>query len=151
MAQAHTGDRVKVHYTGTLDDGRVFDTSEEGEPLEFTIGGNEVIRGFEQTIVGMEPGETRKVTIASADAYGPHRQEMVAEVERSRFPDDLDFRVGQQLQIEHEDGRTLLTTITAVTDSTVTIDANHPLAGEDLTFKITLVSIMADPCELDQG
>ena len=148
MAQAHMGDRVKVHYTGTLDDGRVFDTSEEGEPLEFTLGGQEVIPGFEETVLGMEPGESRTSTIPAADAYGPHREEMVTCVERDRFPGNPDFKVAQQLQIKHEDGQTLVATITGLTDSTVTVDANHPLAGEDLTFKIVLVSIMANSCSL---
>jgi peptidylprolyl isomerase len=148
MPQARMGDRVKVHYVGTLADGTVFDQTEEGAPLEFTIGGNEVIPGFEAAVVGLEPGQERTVTIPAADAYGPRRSEMVAHVERERFPGNPAFQVGQQLQITQKDGTKLTATVTGVTPTTVTIDANHPLAGKDLTYAITLVSIMGEACLL---
>jgi peptidylprolyl isomerase len=143
MAQARMGDRVRVHYTGTLADGTVFDTTQDAEPLEFTLGGKEVIPGFEAAVVGLEPGESTTTTVPAADAYGPRRQEKVAHVERRRFPGRPDFKVGQQLQIKQNDGQTLLATVVAVTDALVTLDANHPLAGKDLTYRITLVSIVA--------
>jgi peptidylprolyl isomerase len=148
MAQAHMGDRVKVHYTGTLADGTVFDTTRDGEPLEFTMGGREVIPGFEEAIVGMQPGETRTTVVPAAEAYGPHRHEMVAHVERERFPGNPAFTVGQQLQITQNDGQKLVARVTDVTPTTVALDANHPLAGKDLTYRITLVSIMADSCSI---
>jgi peptidylprolyl isomerase len=144
MAQARMGYRVKVHYTGTLADGTVFDTTRDGEPLEFTLGGKEVIPGFEQAVVGMAPGESRTTIVPAAEAYGPHREEMVAHVERGRFPGKPDLKVGQQLQIKQKDGQTLVAAVVAVTDTKVTLDGNHPLAGKDLTYTITLVSIMAD-------
>jgi len=148
MAQAHMGDRVKVHYTGTLADGTVFDKTEEGAPLEFTMGGQEVVPGFEEAVVGMQPGETRTVTILAEEAYGPRRDEMVAHVERERFPGNPAFKIGQQLQITQNDGQKLVARVTDVTPTTVTLDGNHPLAGKDLTYRITLVSIMADSCSL---
>lgn len=143
MARARMGDRVKVHYTGTLADGTVFDTTRDGEPLEFTLGGKEVIPGFEEAVVGLEPGESRTTVVPAAGAYGPHRQDMVAHVERGRFPGKPDFKVGQQLQIKHKDGQMMVAAVVGVTDSAVTLDANHPLAGKDLTYAITLVSILA--------
>jgi peptidylprolyl isomerase len=148
MSQAHMGDRVKVHYVGTLADGSVFDETEQGVPLEFTMGGQEVVPGFEEALVGMQPDETRTVTIPAEEAYGPRRDEMVAHVERERFPGNPAFRIGQQLQITQKDGQKLVARVTGVTPTTVTIDANHPLAGQDLTYRITLVSIMGDACLL---
>jgi len=148
MAQAHMGDRVKLHYTGTLADGTVFDQTEEGAPLEFTLGAQEVIPGFEEAVVGMQPGEERTVTVPAAEAYGPHRADMVAHVERERFPGNPAFKVGQQLEITQEDGTKLVATVTDVTPTTVALDANHPLAGKDLTYTITLVTIMGDACAL---
>ena len=145
MARARMGDRVKVHYTGTLADGAVFDTTRDAEPLEFTLGGKEVIPGFEEVVIGLEPGESRTTVVPAAGAYGPHREDMVAHVERARFPGKPDFKVGQQLQIKHKDGQTLVAAVVGITDSTVTLDANHPLAGKDLTYSITLVSILPGP------
>ena len=141
MARARMGDRVVVHYTGALADGAVFDTTRDGEPLAFTLGGQEVIPGFEGAVVGLEPGETRTTIIPAADAYGLRREELVAHVERARFPGKPAFKVGQQLKINQQDGQTLVATIVAVTPTTVELDANHPLAGKDLTYSITLVSI----------
>jgi peptidylprolyl isomerase len=141
MAQAKTGDTVKVHYTGKLDDGTVFDTSANREPLEFTIGQGQLIPDFEQAIVGMNPGESKTVQIPSENAYGPHREEMVIEVDRNEFPADLEPKVDQMLQVRKQDGQTFAVTVTAVSESSVTLDANHPLAGKDLTFDIQLTEI----------
>ncbi len=148
MSQAHMGDRVKVHYKGTLADGTVFDQSEENAPLEFTLGAQEVIPGFEEAVVGMQPGDTRTVTVPAAEAYGQPRPDLVAHVERERFPGNPVFEVGQQLQITQDDGSKLVAAVIDVTPSTVTLDANHPLAGKDLTFTITLVTVMGDACEI---
>lgn len=141
MAQVKTGDTVKVHYTVKLADGTVFDTSRQREPLEFTVGKGQLVKGFEEAVVGMAEGETKTATIASENAYGPHLEEMVFEVDSSLFPEGLNPQVGQQLKTKTGDGRLLLVTVTAVEGSKVTLDANHPLAGKDLTFEIELVEI----------
>jgi len=142
MAQACNGDSVKVHYTGNTDDGQIFDSSAEREPLQFTIGEKQVIPGFEDAIIGMEPGESKKITITADKAYGPHNPDMIAAVDRSRFPDDLEPQVGQQLQMRQSEDQVIVVTVASVSDSQVTLDANHPLAGKDLTFDIQLVEII---------
>ncbi|GAB4341291.1 MAG: peptidylprolyl isomerase [Leptolyngbyaceae cyanobacterium] len=141
MPQAKQGDTVKVHYTGKLDDGTVFDSSQEREPLEFTIGTGTIIPGFEQAVIGMSPGESKTEVIPPDRAYGPYLEEMVLQIERQQLPTDLDPEVGQQLQLQHPTGEVIPVIITDVSSSTVTLDANHPLAGEDLTFDIQLVAI----------
>jgi peptidylprolyl isomerase len=149
MAQAKTGDKVKVHYTGRLEGGEVFDSSEcrEGDcdcetgPLEFIIGEGNVIPGFEQAIVGMNPGETKTVVIPADQAYGERMEEMVAVVDRKDIPPDLTLEVGNQLEVTQEDGHAFPVIIMEVTESTVTLDGNHPLAGRDLTFDLRLMEI----------
>ena len=141
MAQAKTGDTVKVHYTGKLNDGSVFDTSEGREPLEFKIGGGQVIAGFDEALSGMEVGESKTVTIPADKAYGPHQQEMVMVVDRSKLPDELEPQMGQQLQVGQPDGQTFVVTVAAISGEEVTLDANHPMAGKDLTFELQLVEI----------
>lgn len=141
MVQAKSGDTVSVHYTGTLEDGTAFDSSEGGEPLEFAIGSGNVIPGFEQAVLGMNPGESKTVTIPADDAYGPYVEERVLVVERDQIPTDMPIDIGAQLQIQQEGGIVVPVIITDITEKEVTLDANHPLAGEDLTFKITLVSV----------
>ena len=142
MSKAKNGDKVKVHYTGKFEDGEVFDSSLEREPLEFTIGKGQVISGFEQAVEGMSPGETKTTDIPPEKAYGPRHEEMVTEVEKNRFPADMDPQVGQRLQLRQVDGKTIRVTITNVSESMVTLDANHPLAGKNLTFDIKLVEIV---------
>jgi peptidylprolyl isomerase len=149
MAQAKQGDKVKVHYTGKFADGTVFDSSVcadddcgcDAGPLEFTIGEGQVIPGFEAAVVGMGVGEAKTVTIPVADAYGERIEEMVAEVPRTDLPADLVVEVGQQLEVTQEDGQVFQVLITEVTDSQITIDANHPLAGRELIFDISLMEI----------
>ena len=141
MAQAQDGDTVKVHYTGKLDDGTVFDSSVDGDPLEFTLGDDQLIPGFESAVIGMNAAESKTVKIAAAEAYGPHQEEMVLVVERAEFPDDIDPKVGEQLRMEDSDGQELEVTITDASEETVTLDGNHPLAGKDLTFEIQLIEI----------
>jgi peptidylprolyl isomerase len=149
MAQAKKGDRVKVHYTGRLEDGSVFDSSECHEddcgcgsgPLEFTIGEGQVIPGFDEAVAGMAAGESKTITIPVDQAYGERMEEMVAVVERKDIPADLNLEVGGQLEVTHDDGHTFPVLITEVTESNVTLDANHPLAGHELTFDIKLVEI----------
>lgn len=141
MAVAKPGDTVKVHYTGTLEDGSVFDSSRSREPLEFTIGQGQVIPGFESAVTGMEPGESKSATMPPDQAYGPHRQEMVAVVEREQLPKDLDVTVGQQLSVKQQDGSQFVVAIADVSEKTVTLDGNHELAGKALTFELELVEV----------
>ncbi|UCE98451.1 MAG: FKBP-type peptidyl-prolyl cis-trans isomerase [Dehalococcoidia bacterium] len=137
--QAESGDTVKVHYTGTLIDGTEFDSSHDGEPLEFTIGQGLLISKFEEAVIGMVVEESKTITIPAAEAYGFYREDLVFIVERSTLPDNI--AVGQQLQMMQANGNVIVVTVTSVSEQTATVDANHPLAGEDLTFKIELVAI----------
>jgi peptidylprolyl isomerase len=141
MPHAKKGDTVKVHYTGTLEDGTVFDSSLEREPLKFMIGEGSVIPSFEEVVVGMNPGESKTERIAADEAYGPHHKEMVMEVEKKLFPPNMKPEVGQTVQIPRKDGKTMNVTITGVSEEKVTLDANHPLAGKDLIFEIKLLEV----------
>lgn len=142
MAEAKKGDTVQVHYEGSLDDGTSFDTSRERDPLEFTIGSGQVIPGFDAAVVGMEPGDTRTVKVPAVDAYGPRREDLLAAVDRARFPDEIEVEVGRRVEVRQPDGTKQVLTIAEVGDEQVTLDANHPLAGKDLTFAIELVAIV---------
>jgi peptidylprolyl isomerase len=142
MTQAKQGDTVKVHYTGKLADGSTFDSSAETEPLEFTLGTGQVIPGFEVAVVGMEPGDTKTTTIPADEAYGAYDDDMLLEVERAQFPSEMDPQVGQRLQVRQSDGETFSVIVAGVEVDSVTLDANHPLAGQDLTFEIQLVEIV---------
>ena len=142
MMQAKVGDTVRVHYTGKLPDGTTFDTSLQREPLEFTLGQGELIPGFEQAVVGMSPGETKTETIPADQAYGVRRPEMVFEVDRGQLPPGLDPQVGQRLQMTQPNGAAIPVVVIEATESHITLDANHPLAGKDLVFEITLVEIV---------
>jgi len=141
-AVAKNGDTVQVNYTGKLADGTVFDSSAGREPLEFTVGMGQVIPGFDEAVLGMKVGEKKTVTIPADKAYGPHRDEQVVELPREKLPSDMTPEIGQQLVMRDSDGRQIVVVITKVSDETVTIDANHPLAGKDLTFEIELVKIL---------
>ncbi len=142
MAEAKSGDSVKVQYTGKVKDGEVFESTQGQEPFSFTIGEGAVLPAFENAVVGMSPGESKKTEIAEPDAYGPRRDELVAVVERSDLPPDLAPQVGQVLQMPRPDGGgVLMVEVTDTSGSTVTLDANHPLSGRDLVFEIELVSI----------
>jgi len=143
IPQAKTGDIVKVHYTGKLQDGTVFDTSEGSDPLEFTLGQGQLIPGFEQAVTGMKLGESKTVTISPDQAYGPRRNDLVQVVPRDRLAKDLKPEVGMQLQTTSTDGSSMIITITEVSETTITVDANSPLAGEVLTFDIKLVGVGA--------
>ncbi len=142
VAQAQLGDTVQVHYTGKLEDGTVFDSSLEREPLRFTLGQGELIPGFEEAVVGMNPGDRKTETIGADQAYGPYRPEMCIEVDRQQFPPDIEPHVGQRLQMTQPNGGAVPVMVTEVSATQVTLDANHPLAGKDLIFEITLVAIV---------
>ena len=139
---AKSGDTVQVNYTGKLVDGTVFDTSIGREPYEFTLDAGQAIPGFDKAIIGMKVGEKKTVTIPVDEAYGPHLDDMVIEVSRDRIRSDAEPEVGQILEATGQNGEKITFTITSISDNgTVTLDANHPLAGKDLTFDIELVKI----------
>lgn len=141
MSKVKDGDTVKVHYTGKLEDGTVFDSSKEGEPLELTIGAGNVIEGFEKGVIGMERGGSKTVTIPPEDAYGPMNEELLAKVKKENFPGNITPVIGEQLQLKQQDGDIVNVTITEIRGDTVTLDANHPLSGKTLIFDIELVEI----------
>jgi len=141
MTQAKHGDMVKVHYTGRLENGMVFDSSKDRQPIEFTIGSGNVIPGFEKGIIGMEIGETKTITIPPEEGYGPRREELIVDVKRSDFPENITPAIGQQLQIRQPSGNFISVTITDMNEDVVTLDANHPLAGSTLVFDVELIEI----------
>ncbi|MBD3292808.1 MAG: peptidylprolyl isomerase [Armatimonadia bacterium] len=141
MAQANSGDTVKVHYTGKLDDGTVFDSSREREPLEFQLDEGQIIPGFEEAVVGMEEGDETTVEIPPEKAYGPHQDDAVMEFPLDQLPDEIEPEVGMQLQLQGQNGQAFPARVVEVGDDTLTLDANHPLAGETLTFEIELVEV----------
>ena len=143
MADAKDGDRVDVHYVGTLADGSEFDSSRGGEPLTFVIGEGMLIGAFESAIVGMTPGDNKTITIGAGDAYGDHEPSLVHEVARAQIPDEIELALGTRLQAQNEQGEAIVMSVTGLTDTSVTLDANHPLAGEELTFALELVKIYA--------
>ena len=140
--QATTGDTVLFHYTGSLRDGTVFDSSSGRDPLRVTLGSGQVIRGVDDALLGMAPGQEKTVTIAAEEAYGPHRPELLHEVERAAIPPEVDLEIGQQLEGRDTSGQSLRLTVVEVADHMVTLDANHPLAGQDLRFDLQLVEIV---------
>lgn len=142
MAQAKSGDTVQVHYTGILTDGTVFDSSAGRTPLEFTVGSGQVIKGFDDGVAGMNPGEKKTINIPVEDAYGPANEDMIFTLNRTDIPDDIPLEKGATLNM-HEDGnpRPIPVIVRDLTDTSVTLDANHPLAGKDLTFEIELVGV----------
>jgi len=142
MRQAKNGDKVKIHYTGLLEDRTVFDTSRNREALEVTLGSGTVIRGLEDALVGMSVGETKELEIAPADAFGPRKEELVIQVKKDGFPPNIDPQEGMTLKLTGPEEEELPAVITEVSEDSVTIDANHPLAGKDLTFYIELADIV---------
>ena len=141
MSKVKDGDTVKVHYTGTLKDGQVFDTSAEREPLEFTLGEGQLIPGFEKAVVGMEVGDSASVDIPVDEAYGETREDLVINVPKDQLPDEVEPKVGMQLQVNQENGQPIPVRITEIAEEELVLDANHPLAGKDLKFDIELVEI----------
>jgi peptidylprolyl isomerase len=139
MSQAKNGDTVKVHFTGRLETGEVFAKPKEDEPFEFTIGSGELIPGFEKGIVGMEVGQTKTIAVPPEEAFGPRHEELVFDLEKSNFP--VTPVTGQQFQIRRRSGDLLKVTVAGVDEDTVTLDANHPLAGNTLFFEVKLVGI----------
>jgi FKBP-type peptidyl-prolyl cis-trans isomerase 2 len=142
MSHAKIGDTVRVHYTGKLKDGEVFDSSRQREPLELKLGDGQVIEGFEGALVGMSAGQSKRVHVPAAKGYGQRQDDMVLEFERRTLPPDLDPQVGHQMQLQTHEGRQVPAFVTRVSESIVTVDANHPLAGKDLVFDLELIEIV---------
>ncbi len=142
MIQAKRGDTVKIHYTGKFDDGTEFATSINDDPLKFTIGEGQVIPGLELAVMGMSPGEAKTAQILADQAYGPYQENKVVEVNRSRFPPHFDLQIGTVLRMRKAGGEKIRRIVTTLSDTRVMLDANHPLAGEDLTFDIELIDIV---------
>ena len=141
MHEASAGDTVRVHYTGMLPDGTVIESSEGGDPLQFTIGRGEVIPGIEHAVEGMSPGQSKSIWVTSDDAYGPHQDDLMLMVDRNRFPEHIHPEPGQRLRMRRQGVPPVMVTVVDVSDGDVLLDANHPLAGRDLTFELELVDI----------
>ncbi len=142
MSAVIAGNKVKIHYTGTFDDGEIFDSSREADPLEFEVGSGQVIPGFDNAVIGMHVGETKQVRLPENEAYGPYNQEMVFDAEPDQFEEGLIPEVGQQFQTTMEDGTPLLLTVKSVEDGKIVLDANHPMAGKTLNFDLEVVEIV---------
>ncbi len=141
MSKAKSGDTVRVHYTGKLQDGTQFDSSAGRDPLEFSIGAGQVLPAFSSAVEGMAVGDSKSITIEAADAYGRRHEQLIQDVPREQLPEDMQPAVGMQLQAQGQDGQPVHLVVTAVEDETITVDGNHPLAGKTLKFDIELVDI----------
>ena len=142
MKQAQDGDTVRIHYTGTLDDGTQFDSSTGRDPIEFTLGSHSVIPGFEEGVKGMEVGEQKRIQIPADEAYGQRNEALVEQIPRQHFPQDMELHVGMHLQAQSPNGESFNVVVTALSEETATLDGNHPLAGESLNFELELVEIV---------
>jgi peptidylprolyl isomerase len=142
MAKVQFGNTVKVQYTVRLDDGTVVDSTKEHGPFTFSVGLGATIPGFEQEIMGMSAGESKTVKLSVEDGYGPYYQELIKEVDLDKFPDEFKFEVGQQLELPGQDGQSALVKVLKVSDKTVILDTNHPLAGKELTIDIEVLEVL---------
>ena len=142
MAQAKAGDTVRVHYEGQLSDGTIFDSSLEREPIEFILGQDTVIPGFEQALIGMEVGESKDVSIPPEDGFGEYSEDLVVNIEKSILPPDINPELGMQLEVSSEEETPRVFTIAEIAEDSVTLDGNHPLAGKEIAFKIELLEIL---------
>jgi len=142
VEKAENGDTVRLNYTGKFEDGTIFDSSKDREPIEFVIGAGMVIPGLEKGVIGMAVTETKTITIPMEEAYGPRRSEMIMNAPKDQFPQDMEFEVGRQLESRQPDGRVMYATIVEIAEDTVTLDTNHPLAGKTLIFEVELMEII---------
>lgn len=141
MTQAKNGNSVTVNYTGRLEDGSVFDKTEQREPLQFVLGKDRLIKGFEKAIEGMSPGDAKTVKLAPEEAYGPKREKMIMRIGRNQAPENFEPQIGQRVELKRQEGTPLGATVTEITESDFIVDANHPLAGQSLTFDIALLEV----------
>lgn len=142
MAQAKAGDTVRVHYEGQLSDGTIFDSSLEREPIEFILGQDTVIPGFEQAVIGMEVGESKDVSIPPEDGFGDYSEDLVVNIEKTILPPDINPELGMQLEVSSEEETPRVFTIADIAEDSITLDGNHPLAGAEIAFKIELLEIL---------
>jgi len=142
MTKAKTGDRVKVHFEGYLEDGTVFGSTMDDEPFEFTIGEKNMLPGFENAVIGMQKGHTKTITLPPEEAYGRHKKELVSNMKRSGFPKEINLEIGKRLRVRTQDGIYTMVTIKDFTEDSIVLDENDPLAGKTLTFKIELVEVL---------
>jgi peptidylprolyl isomerase len=142
VAQVQNGDTVKVHYTGSLSDGRIFDSSVDREPLQFTVGAHQVVPGFEEAVLGMSLGESKTALLSADKAYGPRDNRLVIRVPKSQLPPNLSVKLNDRLQMQSPDGKVMNVVVAEVADDSIVLDGNHFLAGHDLTFDIELVEIV---------
>jgi len=141
MEEVKANDKVKVHYTGSLSDGTIFDSSENREPFEFKVGAGQVIKGFEEAVIGLKKDESIKVTIPADEAYGPFMEERLQKVSKEQLPADIKPEIGMELASKYPDGQEIIVRVRSIEEDHIVIDANHPLAGLDLTFTIKVVEI----------
>ena len=141
MAQAEAGDRVKINFTGKLEDGSVFANTADSEPLEFQLGEGNIIPGIENAVEGMNVGESKTVKVPPEQSYGQRHDELVEVVGRDKFPKDVEPQVGQKFEVSQQEGQPMVVRVVDVSEQTVTLDGNHPLAGRDLTFELELIEI----------
>jgi FKBP-type peptidyl-prolyl cis-trans isomerase 2 len=142
MTKVKEGDTIRIHYTGRLEDGAVFDSSESGKPLEFTVGEGEVVAGLEKGVVGMSPGESKVIVVPMEQAYGPRTEKRVCELDKKKVPDTFHPEIGQQLQMYRADGLPVMGTVIGISETSLTMDYNHPLAGRTLIFDTRLLEIL---------
>jgi FKBP-type peptidyl-prolyl cis-trans isomerase 2 len=141
MTQVKENDVVKVHYTGKLENGQIFDSSQDREPLEFTVGEGKIIPGIENAVIGMNPGDNKEVTVSPENAYGEYRDDMIGEIPKEQLPEDIEPQIGMELVARNEQGDEQVIRIKEIKDSSIVIDANHPLAGEKLYFNLQLLEV----------
>ncbi len=141
MTTAKPGDRVKINYTGTLDNGDIFDSSQNRSPLQFVIGGSQVFKDIEDSVIGMKVGESKKIHIKATDAFGKRKEELLLSMQREKLPEALELKIGLNLKLKQPDGSVIPVKVKEITDKKVTLDANHPLAGKDLNFEIELLQV----------
>lgn len=142
MTKAKTGDRVRVHFEGCLEDGTVFGSTKDDEPFEFAIGEKNMLPGFENAVIGMQKGETKTITLPPEEAYGSHKKELVSVMERSGFPKEIHLEVGKKLRVRTQDGSYTVVTVKDFTEDSIVLDENDPLAGKTITFEIELIEIL---------
>jgi len=142
MDQAKTGDKVKVHFTGYLEDSTIFGSTMDEEPFEFIVGEENMLPGFENAVIGMQQGDTKTITLTTEEAYGPPKKELVHVIDRSSFPQEIELEIGKRLKVRTQEGKYTIVSIKEFTEDNIIIDENDPLAGKTLTFKIELVDIL---------